>query len=98
MKITPREKAACRLFSRGVIFTRARLSLALLALRKNGGLLVVYNVVKNYRRMFNGGTNLPPSYKLTKYSQLCAAVFLLAYDASRLSNWYISIVDKTVEL
>ena len=26
----------CRLFSRGVIFTRARISLALLSLRKNG--------------------------------------------------------------
>ena len=34
--------AACRLFSCGVIFTRARVSLALLSLRKNGGLLVVY--------------------------------------------------------
>ena len=33
--------AACRLFSRGVIFTRARVLLALLSLRKNGGLLVV---------------------------------------------------------
>ena len=33
--------AACRLSSRGVIFTRARDSLALLSLRKNGGLLVV---------------------------------------------------------
>ena len=33
--------AACRLFSRGVIFTRARVSHALLSLRKNGGLLVV---------------------------------------------------------
>ena len=32
---------SCRLFSRGVIFTRARVSLALLSLRKNGGLLVV---------------------------------------------------------
>ena len=32
----------CDLFSRGVIFTRARVSLALLSLRKNGGLLVVY--------------------------------------------------------
>ena len=28
--------AACRLFSRGVIFTRARVSLVLLSLRKNG--------------------------------------------------------------
>ena len=41
LKITPREKgdlpAACRLFSRGVIFTRARVSLPLLSLRKNGG-------------------------------------------------------------
>ena len=35
--------AACRLFSRGVIFTRVRVSLALLSLRKNAGLLVVYN-------------------------------------------------------
>ena len=31
-----------RLFSRGVILTRARVSHALLSLRKNGGLLVVY--------------------------------------------------------
>ena len=31
--------ATCRLFSRGVIFTRARVSLTLLSLRKNGGLL-----------------------------------------------------------
>jgi len=29
--------AACRLFSRGVIFTRARVALNLLSLRKNGG-------------------------------------------------------------
>ena len=29
--------AACRLFSRRVIFTRARVSFALLSLRKNGG-------------------------------------------------------------
>ena len=36
-------KAACRLFSRGLIFTRARILLALLSLRKNGGLLVVYS-------------------------------------------------------
>ena len=35
---------ACRLFSRGVIFTSARVSLALLSLRKNGGLLVVYDL------------------------------------------------------
>ena len=44
VKITPREKrrhAAGRFFSPGVIFTRARVSLALLSLRKNGGLLVV---------------------------------------------------------
>ena len=34
-------RAGCRLFSRGVIFTRARVSLALLSLRENGGLLVV---------------------------------------------------------
>ena len=33
--------AACSLFSREVIFTRAHVLLALLSLRKNGGLLVV---------------------------------------------------------
>ena len=33
--------AACHLFWRGVIFTHARISLALLSMRKNGGLLVV---------------------------------------------------------
>ena len=54
MKITPPEKrrhvplpAACRLFSREVIFTRARVSLALLSLRKNEGLLVVYGTPYN---------------------------------------------------
>ena len=42
---------ACRLFSRGVIFTHARVSLALLSLRKNGGLLVVYTF--KHRRFTN---------------------------------------------
>ena len=44
VKITPREKRRHRVspFSCGVIFTRARVSLALLSLRKNGGLFVVY--------------------------------------------------------
>ena len=36
-----KRERTCRLFSRGVIFTRARVSLALPSLRKNGGLLVV---------------------------------------------------------
>ena len=45
--IVGRAKRECRLFSRGVIFTRARVSLALLSLRKNGGLLVVYLRVKH---------------------------------------------------
>ena len=48
MKITPtREKrdAVGGLFLRGVIFTRARVSLALLSLRTNGGLLVVYLIM-----------------------------------------------------
>ena len=54
---------ACRLFSRGVIFTRARVLLALLSLRKNGGLLVVYVSIllnspeylidKNWNRFIN---------------------------------------------
>ena len=51
--------AACRLFSRGVIFTPAHVSLALLSLWKNGGLLVVYSNVRfsdngGSRRRFNG--------------------------------------------
>ena len=37
-----RMHCGCRLFSLGVIFTRARVSFALLSLRKNGGLLVVF--------------------------------------------------------
>ena len=36
------EDLDCGLFSQGVIFTGARVSLALPSLRKNGGLLVVY--------------------------------------------------------
>ena len=63
MKITPREKrrhapgrenlifslpGACRLFSRGMIFTRAHVSLALLSLRKNMGLLVVYQCANEF--------------------------------------------------
>ena len=58
MKITPREKrlfslpAACPPFSRGVIFTRARVSLALLSLRTNVGLLVVYNISTRASRFF----------------------------------------------
>ena len=43
---------ACRLFSRGVIFTRAGVSLALLSLRKNGGLLVVYKISKTTTLLF----------------------------------------------
>ena len=42
--------AACHLFSRGLIFTRARVLLALLSLRKNGGLLVVYIECQVFRR------------------------------------------------
>ena len=38
---------ACRLFSRGVIFTRARVSLGVLSLRKNGGLLAVQATFKS---------------------------------------------------
>ena len=50
-KIIP---TACRLISREVIFTRARVPLALLSLRKNGELLVVYNhVVLNRDFLFN---------------------------------------------
>ena len=40
------------IFSRGMIFTRARVSLALLSLRKNGGLLVVYKISKTTTLLF----------------------------------------------
>ena len=39
---TQQQLTQVRLFSRGVIFTHARVSLAPLSLRKNGGLLVDY--------------------------------------------------------
>ena len=42
------ERKKCRLFSRGVTFTRARVSLALLSLGKNGGLLVAYDWMRGY--------------------------------------------------
>ena len=42
----------CRLFSRGVIFTRACDSLALLSLRENGGLLVVYDLLHMLARSY----------------------------------------------
>ena len=44
VKITPREKRrhAAGLFSRGVIFTRARVSLAVLSLRKNGDYSLIH--------------------------------------------------------
>ena len=35
---------------KGVIFTRARVSLALLSLRKNGGLLVVFFLLRKLQR------------------------------------------------
>ena len=58
--------AACRLFSRGVIFTRARVSLALLSLRKNGELPVVYSLwtgslfVERVKKSRGEGTNREP--------------------------------------
>ena len=61
VKITPREKrrlAAGREnvspFSRGVIFTRARVSLALLSLRKNEGLVVVYILTIEFHNLTIG--------------------------------------------
>ena len=57
-----------RLFSRGVIFTPARVSLALLSLRKNGGLLVVYLQPKASQRreeLFSSDLSV-----LFKYAQI----------------------------
>ena len=42
----------CRLFSRGVIFTRTCVSLALLSLRKNGSRLVVYDLLHMLARSY----------------------------------------------
>ena len=92
MKITPREKrrhaagreknfslpTACRLFSRGVIFTRARVSLALLSLRKNGGLFVVY--LKRY---------LPAQLDLV-LNKVC---FLIASDGAEISTVFTAFVS-----
>ena len=50
------EKATCggerRLYSRGVIFTPARVSLAVLSLRKNGRLLVVNWLVDCFQYVY----------------------------------------------
>ena len=40
--------AVCHLFSHRLIFMRARVSLSLLSLRKNGGLLIVYAASKSF--------------------------------------------------
>ena len=59
----------CRLFSRGVIFMHARISLALLFLRKNGGLPIVYcksvslcKLVSMLRCQFYQGKNILLGY------------------------------------
>ena len=53
--------AACRFFSRGMIFKRARVSHALLSPRKNGGLLVVYYMTDVFELY----------YLLHSFSQCC---------------------------
>ena len=70
--------AACRLFSRGVIFTRARVSFAPLSLRKNGGLLVVYHTVKW------------PSCFVNNWMSMR---FLLFYSPQPRSQIWISIIE-----
>ena len=52
-----RKGETCRLFSYGIIFTRARVSLALLSLRTNGGLLVVYVDTTYYDLLFTLTSN-----------------------------------------
>ena len=88
MKITPHEKrrhaarreknAACRLFSRRVSFTSAHASLALLSLRKNGGLFVVY--LKRY---------LPAQLDLV-LNKVC---FLIASDGAEISAVFTAFVS-----
>ena len=68
-------------FSRGVIFTRARVSLALLSLRKNGGLLVVYrnsakDVLVRWRR------------EECKYGQRCVIYSLFFWEVTTMDTSY----------
>ena len=56
--------AACRLFSCRVILTRARVSLALLSLRKNWGLLVVQGENVNQPVISHHQTISPPRKRL----------------------------------
>ena len=52
------------IFSRGVIFTLARVSLALLSLRKNRGLLVVYVETSNSNCSVHPELNFPSAGSL----------------------------------
>ena len=68
--------AACRLFSRGVIFTRAHVSLALLSLRKNGGLLVAWLLY--IVSLFDGTTFSHRQYPPNEGPIFCSSVFVHA--------------------
>ena len=84
VKITPREKrrhaAPHRVspFSRGVIFTHARVSLPLLSLRTNGGLLEVYKK----RTTLRGITKFsePFSRKFSFHSTLLPEFLELSFE------------------
>ena len=59
----------CRLFSRGVIFTRARVSLALLSLRKNEGLArSLAPAWRLHTNLYKFGQNISSDISYTKYS------------------------------
>ena len=82
--------SACRHFSRGVIFTRARVSLALPSLRKNGGLLVVYvsarkRVITVYHNKIN---------QLKKWSE--AGAHCLSTVRNWLDSWPQKVQSATV--
>ena len=82
--------SACRHFSRGVIFTRARVLLALLSLRKNGGLLIVY--VSARKRVITVHHN--KINRLKKWSE--AGAHCLSKVRNWLDSWPQKVQSATV--
>ena len=90
--------AACRLFSRGLIFTRARVLLALLSLTKNGGLLVVYNfislsfklVIIHYHNQKQREMKLQPRIKTEpRHTHCCCCCFSMGKITRPLTGSYV---------
>ena len=88
--------AACRLFSRGMIFKRARVSLALLSLRTNGGLLVIYSAT--YKAVKSSVKwDALTNFHLSRFS-IFALIYLklLVQIASLFSVKYFNLPSKVI--